>query len=53
MVIRVLSILRWRYTLFRPQLDAEYGSATYMAADKPAHLEVRISTTGLLIRQVV
>ncbi len=45
--------LRWRYTLLRPLLDAEYGSATYMAADKPAHLEVRVSTTGLLIRQVV
>jgi len=45
--------LRWRYTLLRPLLDAEYGSATYLAADKPAHLEVRISTTGLLIRQVV
>jgi hypothetical protein len=44
--------LRWRYTLLRPLLDAEYGSATYMAADKPAHLEVRVSTTGLLIRRV-
>jgi hypothetical protein len=44
--------LRWRYSLLRPLLDAEYGSATFMAADKPAHLEVRVSTTGLLIRQV-
>jgi hypothetical protein len=44
--------LRWRYSLLRPLLDAEYGSATYMPADKPAHLEVRVSTTGLLIRQV-
>jgi len=44
--------LRWRYTLLRPLLDAEYGSATYLAADKPAHLEVRVSTTGLLIRRV-
>jgi len=44
--------LRWRYTLLRPLLDAEYGSATYTPADKPAHLEVRVSTTGLLIRRV-
>jgi hypothetical protein len=48
----VIFNLRWRYTLLRPLLDAEYGSATYMAADKPAHLEVRVSTTGLLIRRV-
>jgi hypothetical protein len=44
--------LRWRYTLLRPLLDAEYGSATYTAADKPAHLEIRVSPTGLLIRRV-
>lgn len=44
--------LRWRYSLLRPLLDAEYGSATFMTADKPARLELRVSTTGLLIRPV-
>jgi len=44
--------LRRRYTLFRPLLDAEYGSATFIGADKAAEFEVRVSTTGLLIRKV-
>lgn len=44
--------LRRRYTLFRPLLDAEYGSATFIAADQAAEFEVRVSTTGLLIRKV-
>ncbi len=42
--------LRRRYTLLRPLLDAEYGSATFIAADQAAEFEVRVSTTGLLIR---
>jgi hypothetical protein len=33
-------------------VDAEYGSATFIAADRPALFEVRVSTTGLLIREV-
>ncbi len=32
-------------------IDAEYGSATFIMADKPARFEVRVSTTGLLIRE--
>lgn len=44
--------LRQRYALLAPLLDAEYGSATFAAADTPAQYEVRVSTTGLLIRKL-
>jgi hypothetical protein len=44
--------LRNRYRILSPLLDAEYGSATYIAADRPQHYELRVSTTGLLIRAV-
>lgn len=44
--------LRQKYALLRPLLDAEYGSGTFVAADKLAELEVRVSTSGLLIRKV-
>ena len=42
--------LRTRYSLLRPLLDVEYGSATFAPADQPMEYEVRVSTTGLLIR---
>jgi hypothetical protein len=43
-----------RYWLLRPLVDAQYGSATFIGATAPggATYEVRISTTGLLVRQV-
>lgn len=43
-----------RYWLLRPLVDAEYGSATFIGATAPggSTYEVRISTTGLLVRQV-
>ncbi len=44
--------LRQRYALLSPLLDAEYGSATFAAADNSAQYEVRVSTTGLLIRKL-
>lgn len=44
--------LRQRYALLSPLLDAEYGSATFADADTPAQYEVRVSTTGLLIRKL-
>ena len=44
--------LRQKYSLLKPLLDAEYGSATFVAADKPVELEVRVSTSGLLIRKL-
>lgn len=42
--------LRRRFPQLRRLLDAEYGSATFAAAREPASYEVRISTTGLLLR---
>lgn len=44
--------LRRRYAVLAPLVDAEYGSATFVPVDEPARLEVRVSTTGLLIRRV-
>jgi hypothetical protein len=41
-----------RYSLLRLLVDAEYGSATYVDVTEPARLEVRVSTTGLLVREV-
>jgi hypothetical protein len=44
--------LRQQHAWLAPVVDAEYGSATFIAADRPALFEVRVSTTGLLIREV-
>jgi hypothetical protein len=44
--------LRRRFPLFRPLVDAEYGSATFVLANRRTSFEVRVSTTGLLIRPV-
>jgi hypothetical protein len=44
--------LRRRFPLLKPLVDAEYGSATFMLADERAEFEVRVSTTGLLIRRL-
>jgi hypothetical protein len=33
-------------------VDAEYGSASFVAADRAKELELRVSTSGLLIREV-
>lgn len=43
-----------RYWLLRPLVDAQYGSATFIGATAPggATYEVRVSTTGLLVRPV-
>ena len=42
--------LRQKYALLKPLLDAEYGSGTFIAADKEGEFEIRVSTSGLLIR---
>jgi len=47
-----LFTLRRRYTALAPLLDAEYGSGTFVPVNRAATFEVRISTTGLLIREV-
>jgi len=41
-----------RYTLLAILVDTEYGSASYIRVDRPARFEVRVSTTGLLIREI-
>jgi len=41
-----------RYSLLRFLADAEYGSATYVEISEPARVEVRVSTTGLLVREI-
>lgn len=44
--------LRRRFSALAALVDAEYGSASYVAADDTATLEVRVGTSGLLIRRV-
>ena len=43
--------LRQRYAWLGPFLDVEYGSGTFVSVTRPATLEVRVSTSGLLIRE--
>jgi len=43
--------LRQRYAFLAMLLDAEYGSATFIPVNRPAEFELRVSTTGLLIRE--
>jgi hypothetical protein len=42
-----------RRHLLGPLVDAEYGSAAFVASTRPARYEVRVSTTGLLMRPVL
>jgi hypothetical protein len=42
-----------RYRVLAPLVDAQYGSAAFVAGVRPAEYEVRVSTTGLLMRPVV
>jgi hypothetical protein len=44
--------LRQRHAFLAPLFDAQYGSATFVPVTGPAELEVRVSTTGLLMRDV-
>ncbi len=44
--------LRMRYSFLKPLVDAEYGSASFVPAKNATELEIRVSTTGLLIRNV-
>ena len=46
-----LFALRSRYAWLGPLVDAEYGSASFVPVTKPAELEVRVSPSGLLIRE--
>jgi len=42
--------LRQRFSFLAPLLDAEYGSGTFIGADTVSRYEIRVSTTGLLVR---
>jgi hypothetical protein len=44
--------LRQRHAFLAPLFDAEYGSATFVPVAKRAEFELRVSTTGLLMRPV-
>ena len=47
-----LFVLRQRHTLLSLLLDAKYGSATFVPVTQPAELELKVSTTGLLMREI-
>jgi hypothetical protein len=47
-----LFALRQRAVWLAPLVDAEYGSGTFTDATRRARYEVRVSTTGLLVREV-
>jgi hypothetical protein len=49
-----VDLFAWRARLpwLAPVVDAEYGSSTFTRADRVARYEVRVSTTGLLVREV-
>ena len=42
--------LRRKFPLLAPLVDAEYGSATFIPVEDTVTFEVRVSTSGLLIR---
>lgn len=44
--------LRRKYELLSPLVDAEYGSASYVTAERPQRFQVRVTTSGLLIRNM-
>jgi hypothetical protein len=44
-------VLRRKHELLAPLVDASYGSATFASAQRRTTLEVRVSTTGLLLRE--
>jgi hypothetical protein len=43
--------LRRRYIFLAPLLDAEYGSASFVPVTKPVEFDIKISTTGVLMRE--
>jgi len=48
--VDVFAFVRRHPRVLSPLVDAEYGSGTFVGAEHPAWFEVRVSTTGLLIR---
>ena len=48
--VDVYGFVRRHPRVLAPLVDATYGSGTFVGADQPGWFEVRVSTTGLLIR---
>lgn len=49
-VVDVFEFVRRHPRVLAPLVDAQYGSGTFIGAERPGSFEVRVSTTGLLIR---
>jgi hypothetical protein len=43
--------IRRRFAFLGEIFDAEYGSGTFVPVNQPTELELRVSTTGLLLRE--
>lgn len=43
--------IRKRFAFLGPVYDAEYGSASYVPVTRPQEFELRVSTSGLLLRE--
>lgn len=48
--VDVFGFVRRHPRVLAPLVDATYGSGTFVGAEQPGRFEVRVSTTGLLIR---
>lgn len=50
--VNVFGFVHRHPRILAPLVDASYGSGTFISVARPARYEVRVSTTGLLIRPV-
>jgi len=51
-MVNVFGFVHRHPKFLAPLVDASYGSGTFVSVARPARYEVRVSTTGLLIRPV-
>lgn len=51
-MVNVFGFVHRHPRVLAPLVDASYGSGTFISVARPAKYEVRVSTTGLLIRPV-
>jgi energy-coupling factor transporter transmembrane protein EcfT len=49
--VQLLQLIQW-LPFLQPIVDAQYGSATFVPVRGPMTLELRVSTSGLLFREV-
>jgi hypothetical protein len=50
--VDVFAFVRRHPRVLAPLVDAQYGSGTFVGAERPGRFEVMVSTSGLLIRPV-